>query len=101
MMSATDTALSFSLSQTRVSSVHRDAGAEADRKKVFVEATLDLQQEQSWDQLRCLYRGPSRLSILSELSHSNSSEKTGLLITAQSGTENFQLKLSPPPLLEE
>nr|XP_046257105.1 vacuolar protein sorting-associated protein 8 homolog isoform X3 [Scatophagus argus] len=90
-----------SLAQTRVSSVHHDAGAEADRKKVFVEATLDLQQEQSWDQLRCLYRGPSRLSILSELSHSHSNEKTGLLITAQSGTENFQLKLSPPPLLEE
>lgn len=29
--------------------------------QVFVEATLDLQQEQSWDQLRCLYRGPSRV----------------------------------------
>uniref|UniRef100_A0A8D3B736 RING-type domain-containing protein n=1 Tax=Scophthalmus maximus TaxID=52904 RepID=A0A8D3B736_SCOMX len=28
---------------------------------VFVEASLDLQQEQSWDQLRCLYRGPSRV----------------------------------------
>ncbi|XP_051278670.1 vacuolar protein sorting-associated protein 8 homolog isoform X2 [Dicentrarchus labrax] len=86
---------------TRVTSVHHDVGAEADRKKVFVEATLDLQQEQSWDQLRCLYRGPSRLSILSELSHCHSSEKTGLLITAQPGTENFQLKLAPPPLLEE
>uniref|UniRef100_A0A8C4I5C4 RING-type domain-containing protein n=1 Tax=Dicentrarchus labrax TaxID=13489 RepID=A0A8C4I5C4_DICLA len=73
----------------------------AEEEKVFVEATLDLQQEQSWDQLRCLYRGPSRLSILSELSHCHSSEKTGLLITAQPGTENFQLKLAPPPLLEE
>ncbi|XP_030298154.1 vacuolar protein sorting-associated protein 8 homolog isoform X4 [Sparus aurata] len=90
---------STSLAQTRVTSVHHEAGAEADRKKVFVEATLDLHQEQSWDQLRCLYRGPSRLSILSELSHSN--EKTGLLITAQPGSENFQLKLSPPPLFEE
>uniref|UniRef100_A0A4W6F917 VPS8 subunit of CORVET complex n=1 Tax=Lates calcarifer TaxID=8187 RepID=A0A4W6F917_LATCA len=88
-----------SLAQTRVTSMHHDAGAEAHRKKVFVEATLDLQQEQSWDQLRCLYRGPSRLSILSELSHSN--EKTGLLMPAQTGTENSQLKLSPPPLLEE
>lgn len=29
--------------------------------QVFVEATLDLHQEQSWDQLRCLYRGPSRV----------------------------------------
>ncbi|KAM8739114.1 vacuolar protein sorting-associated protein 8 homolog [Acanthopagrus schlegelii] len=90
---------STSLAQTRVMSVNHDAGAEADRKKVFVEATLDLHQEQSWDQLRCLYRGPSRLSILSELSQSN--EKPGLLITAQPGSENFQLKLSPPPLFEE
>lgn len=41
-----------------------------------------------------------QLSILSELSHCHSNEKTGPLIPAQ-GTENFQLKLSPPPLLEE
>uniref|UniRef100_A0A671W8T2 VPS8 subunit of CORVET complex n=1 Tax=Sparus aurata TaxID=8175 RepID=A0A671W8T2_SPAAU len=45
------------------------------------------------------YYSFSFLSILSELSHSN--EKTGLLITAQPGSENFQLKLSPPPLFEE
>ncbi|XP_039994817.1 vacuolar protein sorting-associated protein 8 homolog isoform X2 [Xiphias gladius] len=92
---------STSLAQTRVTSVHHDPGAEAHRKKVFVEATLDLQQEQSWDHLRRLYRGPSRLSILSELSHCHSDEKTGLLIPAQPGAENFLLKLSPPPLLEE
>ncbi|XP_042290372.1 vacuolar protein sorting-associated protein 8 homolog isoform X1 [Thunnus albacares] len=92
---------STSLAQTRVTSVHHDAGVEAHRKKVFVEASLDLTQEQSWDQLRCLYRGPSRLSILSELSHCHGNEKTGLLISAQPGTESFQLKLSPPPLLEE
>ncbi|XP_034465327.1 vacuolar protein sorting-associated protein 8 homolog isoform X1 [Hippoglossus hippoglossus] len=91
---------STSLAQTRVTSVHHDAGAEAHRKKVFVEASLDLQQEQSWDQLRSLYRGPSRLSILSELSHCHS-EKAGPLIPAQPGAEHFQLKLSPPPLLEE
>uniref|UniRef100_A0A673B0Q9 Vacuolar protein sorting-associated protein 8 homolog n=1 Tax=Sphaeramia orbicularis TaxID=375764 RepID=A0A673B0Q9_9TELE len=72
-----------------------------ERKNVFVETTLDLQQEQSWDQLRCLYRGPSRLSILSELSHCHGHEKTGPLITAQPGTENFQLKLAPPPMVEE
>ncbi|XP_054455797.1 vacuolar protein sorting-associated protein 8 homolog isoform X2 [Anoplopoma fimbria] len=92
---------STSLAQTRVTSVHHDGGAEAHRKKVFVDATLDLQQEQSWNQLRCLYRGPSRLSILSELSHCHSSDKTGLLIPAQPGTDHFQLKLSPPPLFEE
>ncbi|XP_069578670.1 vacuolar protein sorting-associated protein 8 homolog isoform X2 [Brachyistius frenatus] len=90
-----------SLAQTHVTTVHHDTGAAAHRKKVFVETTLDLQQEQSWDQIRCLYRGPSRLSILSELSHCHSNEKTGFLIPAQPGTESFQLKLSPPPLLEE
>lgn len=84
-----------SLAQTRVTSVHHEADSE---KKFFVEATLDHQQEQSWDQLRSLYRGPSRLSILSELSHS--SEKSGLLMFAQTGPD-FQLKLSPPPLVEE
>uniref|UniRef100_UPI0037E89112 vacuolar protein sorting-associated protein 8 homolog n=1 Tax=Semicossyphus pulcher TaxID=241346 RepID=UPI0037E89112 len=92
---------STSLAQTCVSSVHRDTGAEAHGKKVFVEATLNLQQEQSWDRLRSLYRGPSRLSILSELSTCHSNEKTGLMILGQPHTENFQLKLSPPPLLEE
>ncbi|XP_037322281.1 vacuolar protein sorting-associated protein 8 homolog isoform X1 [Pungitius pungitius] len=92
---------STSLAQTRVTSVHHDAGADAHRKKVFVNTTLDLQQQQSWDQLRCLYRGPSRLSVLTELSHCHSTDKTGLLMAAQSGTDHFQLKLSPPPLLEE
>ncbi|XP_047458878.1 vacuolar protein sorting-associated protein 8 homolog isoform X2 [Mugil cephalus] len=91
----------MSLAQTHVTSAHHDMGAVAHRKKVFVETTLDLQQEQSWDQIRCLYRGPSRLSMLSELSHSRSSEKTGFLISVQPEKESFQLKLSPPPLLEE
>ncbi|CAL1577769.1 unnamed protein product [Knipowitschia caucasica] len=85
-----------SLAQTRVTSIHHEA--ESERKKFFVEATLDPHQEQSWDQLRSLYRGPSRLSILTELSHT--SEKSGLLMSAQSAAD-FQLKLSPPPLVEE
>ncbi|XP_023286306.1 vacuolar protein sorting-associated protein 8 homolog isoform X2 [Seriola lalandi dorsalis] len=92
---------STSLAQTRVTSMHHDAGAEVHRKKVFVEVTLDLQQEQSWDQLRSLYRGPSRLSILSDLSLCHSSEMSGFLLPVHPGTETFQLKLSPPPLLEE
>uniref|UniRef100_A0AAZ3RRT8 RING-type domain-containing protein n=1 Tax=Oncorhynchus tshawytscha TaxID=74940 RepID=A0AAZ3RRT8_ONCTS len=32
--------------------------------QVFAETTLDPQQSQSWDQLRCLYRGPSRVGLL-------------------------------------
>uniref|UniRef100_A0A672HPB0 RING-type domain-containing protein n=1 Tax=Salarias fasciatus TaxID=181472 RepID=A0A672HPB0_SALFA len=67
--------------------------------QVCVEASLDPQQEQSWDQIRSLYRGPSRLSVLSELSHG--ADRSSLLGPAQAGAEHFQLKLSPPPLLEE
>ncbi|KAL1021743.1 hypothetical protein UPYG_G00017420 [Umbra pygmaea] len=94
---------SASLAQTKV--ISREAGH--DGRKVFIETTLDPQQSQSWDQLRCLYRGPSRLAILSEISHCHGNEKSGLLNPAQPGTgsifhsENFQLKLSPPPLVEE
>ncbi|CAJ1066529.1 vacuolar protein sorting-associated protein 8 homolog [Xyrichtys novacula] len=92
---------SKSLAQTHVTSVHHDAGAEADKKKVFVEATLNLQQEQSWDQFCSFYKGPSRLSILSQLSHGHSNEKMVFLIPGELRTENFSLKLSPPPLLED
>ncbi|XP_045063331.1 vacuolar protein sorting-associated protein 8 homolog isoform X3 [Coregonus clupeaformis] len=94
---------STSLAQTKVMS--REAGE--DGKKVFAETTLDPQQSQSWDQLRCLYRGPSRLAILSEITHCHGNEKAGLLNPSQPGTasifhnENFQLKLSPPPSVEE
>ncbi|XP_034040433.1 vacuolar protein sorting-associated protein 8 homolog [Thalassophryne amazonica] len=88
---------SMSLAQTRVTSAHHVTGADV-HNSVFVEAALDLPQEQSWAELRCLYRGPSRLAILSELSHGN--EKTGLLSTTQTSSD-FQLKLSPPPLVEE
>ncbi|XP_029962941.1 vacuolar protein sorting-associated protein 8 homolog isoform X2 [Salarias fasciatus] len=90
---------SASLAQTHVSSQHLESGSAALRKKVCVEASLDPQQEQSWDQIRSLYRGPSRLSVLSELSHG--ADRSSLLGPAQAGAEHFQLKLSPPPLLEE
>uniref|UniRef100_A0A3P8WKK4 VPS8 subunit of CORVET complex n=1 Tax=Cynoglossus semilaevis TaxID=244447 RepID=A0A3P8WKK4_CYNSE len=61
--------------------------------------TLDPQQEQAWDQLRCLYRGQSKLSLLTELSHCYN-EKAGPLFPAQ-GLDQFQLKLAPPPVLED
>ncbi|XP_063067910.1 vacuolar protein sorting-associated protein 8 homolog [Engraulis encrasicolus] len=95
-----------SLAQNRVTSAHRGVG-EGPGKKMMCEATLDAQQSLAWDQLRCIYRGPSRLAILSELSSSHSNEKAGLLNPAHPGTgsmfqsEAFQLKLSPPPLVEE
>ncbi|XP_014846591.1 PREDICTED: vacuolar protein sorting-associated protein 8 homolog isoform X6 [Poecilia mexicana] len=90
---------SASLAQTQFSSGHQEKGAETHRKKVVAVATLDVQQELSWDHLRGLYRGPSRLSILSEVSHGQSSEKTGFLLPVQ--PESFHLKLAPPPLFEE
>uniref|UniRef100_A0AAZ3SV93 Uncharacterized protein n=1 Tax=Oncorhynchus tshawytscha TaxID=74940 RepID=A0AAZ3SV93_ONCTS len=48
-----------------------------------------------------------QLAILSEISHCHGNEKAGLLNPSQPGTgsifhsENFQLKLSPPPSVEE
>uniref|UniRef100_A0A3Q2XPW3 VPS8 subunit of CORVET complex n=1 Tax=Hippocampus comes TaxID=109280 RepID=A0A3Q2XPW3_HIPCM len=68
---------------------------------VFEEVMLDFPQEQSWNHLRCLYKGPSRLSVLTELSHCHSNERAGILIQAHPAQESFSLKLSPPPLLEE
>ncbi|CAL8234529.1 unnamed protein product, partial [Arctogadus glacialis] len=54
-------ARSTSLAQTNVTSSLREPGLEAHGKKLFVEAPLDPQQAQSWDHLRCLYHGPSRV----------------------------------------
>ncbi|XP_077469477.1 vacuolar protein sorting-associated protein 8 homolog isoform X4 [Stigmatopora argus] len=89
---------STSLAETRLLSVHHD---EARRKKVF-ESTLDFQQEQSWDQLCCLYKGQSRLSILAELSHhQHTNKRPALQIQAHSAQDVCSLKLIPPPLLEE
>ncbi|KAJ8255316.1 hypothetical protein GJAV_G00203490 [Gymnothorax javanicus] len=98
---------SKSLAQTKVTSAHRDSWGDPAGRKLCVETTLDAQQSQSWEQLRCIYRGPSRLAILTELSHSRGSERPGLLNPSQPSTgsifhsENFHLKLSPPPLIEE
>ncbi|XP_036401275.1 LOW QUALITY PROTEIN: vacuolar protein sorting-associated protein 8 homolog [Megalops cyprinoides] len=98
---------STSLAQTKVTSRHRGSYGDLSGRKLFSDATLDAQQSQSWEQLRCIYRGPSRLAILTELSHSGGKEKPSLLNPSQPGSasifhrENFQLKLSPPPLMEE
>uniref|UniRef100_A0A8C1MLT6 VPS8 subunit of CORVET complex n=1 Tax=Cyprinus carpio TaxID=7962 RepID=A0A8C1MLT6_CYPCA len=76
-------------------------------RPMLTEATLDAQQTQAWDHFRTLYRGPSRLAVLTELTHSHGNERAGLSNPVHPGTgsiyhsENFQLKLSPPPLVEE
>ncbi|XP_058614433.1 vacuolar protein sorting-associated protein 8 homolog [Onychostoma macrolepis] len=98
---------STSLAQTKVMSAHRGIVAEAHGRKMLTEATLDAQQTQAWDHFRTLYRGPSRLAVLTELTHSHGNERAGLSNPVHLGTgsiyhsENFQLKLSPPPLVEE
>lgn len=98
---------STSLAQTKVTSAHRGIVTEAHGRKMSSEATLDAQQTQAWDHFRTLYRGPSRLAVLTELTHSHGNERPGLSNPVHPGTgsiyhsENFQLKLSPPPLVEE
>ncbi|XP_016399598.1 vacuolar protein sorting-associated protein 8 homolog, partial [Sinocyclocheilus rhinocerous] len=98
---------STSLAQTKVMSAHHGIVAEAHGRKMLTEATLDAQQTQAWDHFRTLYRGPSRLAVLTELTHSHGSERAGLSNPVHPGTgsiyhsENVQLKLSPPPLVEE
>ncbi|XP_073698715.1 vacuolar protein sorting-associated protein 8 homolog [Garra rufa] len=98
---------STSLAQTKVTSAHRGIVAEAHGRKMLTEATLDAQQTQAWDHFRTLYRGPSRLAVLTELTHTHANERPGLSNPVHPGTgsiyhsENFQLKLTPPPLVEE
>ncbi|XP_054838253.1 vacuolar protein sorting-associated protein 8 homolog isoform X1 [Eublepharis macularius] len=73
------------------------------------ESLLDPQQAQAFDQLCRLYRGTSRLALLTELSRDRGGEKHGLLHVSQGDAalnsvfqnETFQLHLTPPPLLDE
>uniref|UniRef100_A0A8C5YI08 Vacuolar protein sorting-associated protein 8 homolog n=1 Tax=Microcebus murinus TaxID=30608 RepID=A0A8C5YI08_MICMU len=73
------------------------------------EPVLDPQQIQAFDQLCRLYRGSSRLALLTELSQSRGSESYRLFGGSQSSpafssifqNENFQLQLMPPPVTED
>ncbi|KAL8187607.1 UNVERIFIED_CONTAM: Vacuolar protein sorting-associated protein 8 [Gekko kuhli] len=73
------------------------------------ESLLDPQQAQAFDQLCRLYRGTSRLALLTELSRDRGGEKHGLLHVSQGDpalnsvfqNETFQLHLTPPPVLDE
>lgn len=96
---------STSLAQIKVMSASYSANRDSDNRKP-AEATLEPQQIQAFDQLRRLYRGPSRLAILTELSRNRSSDKHGLLHPGSMANsvfqnENFQLRLSPPPVTED
>ncbi|XP_040336914.1 vacuolar protein sorting-associated protein 8 homolog isoform X1 [Herpailurus yagouaroundi] len=73
------------------------------------EPVLDPQQIQAFDQLCRLYRGSSRLALLTELSQNRSSDSYRPFSGSQSGpafnsifqNENFQLQLIPPPVTED
>ncbi|XP_058043331.1 vacuolar protein sorting-associated protein 8 homolog isoform X2 [Ahaetulla prasina] len=73
------------------------------------ECLLDPQQAQAFDQLCRLYRGTSRLALLTELSRDHGGEKHGFVQVSQGSSalnsvfqnETFQLHLNPPPLLED
>ncbi|KFO56334.1 Vacuolar protein sorting-associated protein 8, partial [Corvus brachyrhynchos] len=81
-------------------------------KSVISESVLDPQQIQAFDQLCRLNRGTSRLALLTELArggHGGGGDKHGLLSVSHGDpatssvfqNENFQLRLTPPPLAEE
>uniref|UniRef100_A0A8C3H064 Vacuolar protein sorting-associated protein 8 homolog n=1 Tax=Corvus moneduloides TaxID=1196302 RepID=A0A8C3H064_CORMO len=76
------------------------------------ESVLDPQQIQAFDQLCRLNRGTSRLALLTELARGGrggGGDKHGLLSVSHGDpatssvfqNENFQLRLTPPPLAEE
>uniref|UniRef100_A0A3B3SQR4 VPS8 subunit of CORVET complex n=1 Tax=Paramormyrops kingsleyae TaxID=1676925 RepID=A0A3B3SQR4_9TELE len=69
--------------------------------QVNPDTTLNAQQSQSWAQLRCCYRGPSRLALLAELSCSRGAERSNLTSASVFHSESFQLQLCPPPLMED
>uniref|UniRef100_A0A7N5JJ55 Vacuolar protein sorting-associated protein 8 homolog n=1 Tax=Ailuropoda melanoleuca TaxID=9646 RepID=A0A7N5JJ55_AILME len=96
-------------SQVKMSpSCHPSKGDSA-IKKAASEPVLDPQQIQAFDQLCHLYRGSSRLALLTELSQNRSSESYRPFSGSQSGpafnsifqNENFQLQLIPPPVTED
>ncbi|XP_008589360.1 PREDICTED: vacuolar protein sorting-associated protein 8 homolog [Galeopterus variegatus] len=96
-------------SQVKMSpSSHQSKGDPA-AKKATSELVLDPQQVQAFDQLCRLYRGSSRLALLTELSQNRSSENYRPFSGSQSGpafnsifqNENFQLQLIPPPVTED
>ncbi|XP_047587971.1 vacuolar protein sorting-associated protein 8 homolog isoform X1 [Lutra lutra] len=96
-------------SQVKMSpSCHPSKGDSAIKKAVS-EPVLDPQQIQAFDQLCRLYRGSSRLALLTELSQNRSSESYRPFSGSQSGpafnsifqNENFQLQLIPPPVTED
>uniref|UniRef100_A0A1D5QIN0 Vacuolar protein sorting-associated protein 8 homolog n=2 Tax=Macaca TaxID=9539 RepID=A0A1D5QIN0_MACMU len=96
-------------SQVKISPSYHQSKGDPTAKKGTSEPILDPQQIQAFDQLCRLYRGSSRLALLTELSQNRSSESYRPFSGSQSApafnsifqNENFQLQLIPPPVTED
>uniref|UniRef100_A0A8I4A458 Vacuolar protein sorting-associated protein 8 homolog n=1 Tax=Callithrix jacchus TaxID=9483 RepID=A0A8I4A458_CALJA len=96
-------------SQVKMSPSYHQSKGDLTGKKATSEPVLDPQQIQAFDQLCRLYRGSSRLALLTELSQNRSSESYRPFSGSQGGpafnsifqNENFQLQLIPPPVTED
>uniref|UniRef100_A0A286XK40 Vacuolar protein sorting-associated protein 8 homolog n=1 Tax=Cavia porcellus TaxID=10141 RepID=A0A286XK40_CAVPO len=96
-------------SQVKMSPSYHQSKGDPAAKKAASEPGLDPQQIQAFDQLCRLYRGSSRLALLTELSQNRGSDSYRPFSSSQSGpafhsvfqNENFQLQLTPPPVTED
>lgn len=96
-------------SQVKLSPSYHPSKGDPASKKATSEPVLDPQQTQAFEQLCRLYRGSSRLALLTELSQNRSSDSYRPFSGSQSGpafssvfqNENFQLQLAPPPVTED
>ncbi|KAM9305967.1 vacuolar protein sorting-associated protein 8 homolog [Gastrophryne carolinensis] len=96
-----------SLVQVRSSSAH--PSKEESARKSSSESVLDPHQLQAFRELCHLYKGTSRLALLTELCRSNSPEKSsscgpsygGVASSSVFQNENFQLHLAPPPIVDD
>ncbi|KAM4698795.1 vacuolar protein sorting-associated protein 8 homolog [Rhinophrynus dorsalis] len=95
-----------SLVQVRSASACPPRGESA--RKSSSDSVLDPQQLQAFEHLCRIYKGTSRLALLTELCRSQSPEKSSAYHPSHSGlasrsvfqNENFQLHLAPPPIID-
>ncbi|XP_072275212.1 vacuolar protein sorting-associated protein 8 homolog [Pyxicephalus adspersus] len=96
-----------SLVQVRSASAH--SSKEETARKSSSDSVLDPQQLQAFNELCRLYKGTSRLALLTELCRSQSPEKSlsyhpsygGVASNSVFQNENFQLHLAPPPIIDD
>lgn len=96
-----------SLVQVRSASAH--PSKEESARKSSSDSVLDPHQLQAFNELCRLYKGTSRLALLTELCRSQSPEKSlsyhpsygGVASSSVFQNENFQLHLAPPPIIDD